>query len=563
MIRKFKLQVKKKEELEPEEILLDAKQKEMEERARLELPIKTSVFFVLACFLIFLFLLLYGKTVYLTIAQGEKLSEMARKNYLRVKFIEAPRGIIYSSEGEVLAKNKKEKKDDKEVFVRVYPEGKFFAHILGYINEVLKEEIKKDPYYQLGDRIGREGIEKEYEKYLRGEKGKIEKVVNAKGEVLEEKLVKKPKIGDTIYLNIQAKLQKKIFEVLEKRVKDKKASVVVLNPQNGKVLALVSYPSYDNNLISKKYKEYLSDPSSPLLNRPLAGRYPSGSTIKPLIAVAGLEEKIIDEKEKIYCPGFIRIENPWNPALPTIKKDWKRHGIVDLKKALAESCNVYFFTVGGGYKNIKGLGIKRIKKYLDLFFVEEKVGIDLPGEKVGFVPTPEWFEKERKAIERRNWSIADVYDVSIGQGFFSITPLHLAVAHMAIANGGKIFRPQIVKKIVSPEGKIIKNFKPVVLRENIAKKENIEKVREGMRYCVTSPSGSCRRLQDLPVTSAGKTGTAEAGFGKEPHAWFVAFAPYENPEILIVVLVENGGGGSKVALPIAKEVLKWYFSQKR
>lgn len=569
---RYKVKTQFKEELEPEEILLDSKEKQEKEKGRLELPIKPSVFSVIFLFLLFFFFVLLVRVFFLTTIEGEKYTTKAINNYLRVSYIAAPRGEIYSSDGALLAGNLEKEiigiddqnKIFKKEYNRTYPEGIIFAHIIGYLNAVNTDDLKKDSYYQANDKIGRDGIEKEYEKFLRGEKGRIEKVVNNKGEVIKEseKIVLQPTQGNKLILNINAELQKKLYQVIQEKVPEKNASAIALDPQTGKVLAMVSIPSYDNNLFSEKFSQYEADPRHPLSNRVLAGQYPSGSVIKPLIAAAALEERIIKPDDKINCQGRVLIPNPYGGA-PTIKNDWKTHGITDLNKAIAESCNVYFFTVGGGYENINGLGIQNIKKYLDLFYIENELGIDLPGEQVGFVPTQEWFEKQREKglVDNRFWSVADVYDVSIGQGFFKSPPLHMAVALSAIANGGKIYQPQIVDRVLDINGDIVKTTEPKILKENFISLDNIEEVKEAMRQCVVSPTGSCRQLLSLPVSSGGKTGTAEAPADQDPHAWFVSFAPYENPEIFLLVMVENGGGGEKVAEPIAKEVLEWYFSR--
>jgi penicillin-binding protein 2 len=512
--------------------------------------------------------------------EGSELSKKAEENYLRISYVPAPRGLIYSKEGILLVENiaSQEKSQEPgmekqkiENFYRKYigpSEAKnlYFSLITGYMREVSPEEKEKDSYYSFGDWIGKSGLEKEYEKYLRGTKGQREKIVNAEGEILSDKVKEEPQKGGDLILNIDAGLQKKIYDTIFKKVPDKNSAAIALNPQNGNILALVSLPSDDNNIFSKKLSEegiskLEEEKKIYNLNRAIAGLYPSGSTIKPIIGAAALEENIVTPQTRIDCKGRIIIPNRWDPQKPYVKLDWKAHGITDLEKAIAESCNVYFYTVGGGDREIEGLGIDRIKKYLDLFYIEDKLGIDLPGEEIGFVPTPGWFKSEREKTEKRPWSISDVYDVSIGQGYFLTTPLHLALSLSAIANGGKIYQPQIVDKIVGSNKEVIKDIKPKILNEGFIKKENIEAIREGMRACVLSRSGSCRQLLSLPVTSAGKTGTAQTEGTKEPHAWFVSFAPYENPEILLLIMVEYGGSGEKVTEPIAKEVLDWYFSR--
>ena len=563
---KYKVRTQIKEELEPEETLLDSEETKKKEKGRLEVPIKDTVFLIIFIFLSIFSLSLFVRAFYLIEIKGGEFTARATDNYLRVVYTEAPRGIIYSQDNFPLVKNiEKKDKEEKKSFLRYYPENFYFSPILGYTREAAEEEIESDPtYYQLGDWIGKNGLEKTYEEYLRGEKGMREKIINAKGELLSDKLKKEPLQGDNLILNINVKLQKKIYDEIKKRAGNKNAAAIALNPQDGSILALVSLPSDDNNVYSQRLSEekLAKLEKEKKINNPnwvLSGLYPSGSTIKPLIAAAGLEERIITPKTQINCQGRVIIPNPWNPLKPSIKKDWRTHGITSLDKAIAQSCNVYFFTVGGGYGDIDGLGISRIKKYLDFFYLEEELKIDIPGEKVSFIPTPQWFKEKKEKIEKRQWSVADVYDVSIGQGYFFTTPLHLAVALSSIANGGKIYQPQIVNKIVNLGGKTIVDINPKVLRENFIQKENIESVRKAMRECVLT--GSCRQLLSLPVSSAGKTGTAEAPGNKEPHAWFVSFAPYEKPKILLLVMIEYGGSGEKIALPIAKEVLKWYFTK--
>lgn len=560
---KYKVRTQVKEELEPEEILLDSEEKRKGEKGRLEVPIKDTVFFIILILISLLCGSLFVRGFYLISIRGKELKAEATDNYLKIIYTEAPRGIIYSRDNIPLVENLETENEEKKSFSRHYLDSLYFSPIIGYTREATKEEIESDSsYYRLGDWIGKNGLEKEYEKYLRGGKGMREEIINAKGRILSDELKRESVQGNNLVLNIDAELQKRLYDEIKKRAGGKNAAAIALNPQNGNILALVSFPSDDNNVFSQRLsKEELKKlEKERKINNPnwaLSGFYPSGSTIKPLIAAAALEEEVVTPRTKINCRGRVLIPNPYGP--PTSKKDWKTHGITDLNKAIAESCNVYFFTVGGGYGDIKGLGISRIKKYLDLFYIEKELAIDLPGEKVGFVPTPEWFKKKREFVEKRYWSIADVYDVSIGQGYFSTTPLHLAVALSSIANGGKIYQPQIVDKIINSDKKTILDLEPKILRENFIKEENIEAVREGMRECVLR--GSCRQFLSLPVSSAGKTGTAESSGNREPHAWFVSFAPYEKPKILLLVMIEHGGSGEKVAAPIAKEVLKWYFTR--
>ena len=580
----YKVKTQFKEDIAPEEILLDSEKKKTEEnRGRFEVPIKNWIFVSVFAFLILLFVVLIGKTFYLIKVEGGELAQEAKNNHRKISYVPTERGMIYSKDGVLLTKNIPFDEDRDEPgmgnqkiqnYRREYIgpgnlANRYFSFILGYTREVNDDERAEDKYYFLGDWIGKSGVEKEYEEYLRGIKGQRERIVNADGEVLSDKIIQDPEGGYNLILNIDAGLQKKLYDAILKKAPGKDAAAVAINPQNGKVLAMVSVPSDDNNIFSKKsiseeeIKKLEEEKKIYNLDRVLAGLYPPGSTIKPIMGLAALQEGIVTPDTQINCTGSLVIQNPWDPQNPTIKKDWKTHGYTDLNKAIAESCNVYFYTVGAGNDDIDGLGIKRIKKYFNLFYIEDELGIDIPGEGVGFVPTAEWFEKEKEKTEGRYWSVADVYDVSIGQGYFLTTPLHIATALSAIANGGKIYQPQVADKIIGKNKKLVEKIKPKILKKDFADSLDIKAIQEGMRSCVTSESGSCRQLQSLQVTSAGKTGTAETGILEDYHAWFVSYAPYENPEILIVVLVEHGGGGEKIAAPIAAEALKWHFREEK
>ena len=455
-------------------------------------------------------------------------------------------------------------------FVRDYKEGPSFAHLIGYIGEINAEELKADPEnYSIFDYVGRTGLEKSYEEILRKNSGKLRLEKDALGNIISKEIIQLPGPGKSISLWLDSDLQKKIEEELGKVLKNvgaQKAAAVALSPKTGGVLSLVSLPSFDNNLFQKGadpqiLQDLLEDPSElkPFFNRVIAGKYLIGSTIKPLIASAALEEKIISPQKKINCQGGIIIPNPWDPSSPTIKKDWMTHGWTDMKKAIAESCNVYFYTIGGGFENQEGLGPTKIKEYLELFNWDEKTGIDLSGEVKGFIPDKEW----KKKTWGQGWWDGDTYNLSIGQGYLKITPLEVATGFASIANGGKLFQPQVVQKIVDKEKNIIEEFKPKVIRENFIDPKNLQIVREGMREAVTY--GSSVILNSLPVKAASKTGTAELGCDSYGncyyHNWVTVFAPYDDPQIVLTIVIEDVKGVQAAALPVAKEVLEWYFTK--
>jgi penicillin-binding protein 2 len=441
--------------------------------------------------------------------------------------------------------------------IRNYVDGIYFSHIIGYSGKIDERELENHPDYMLTDTIGKSGLEFSYERELRGTYGKQEIEVDSFGKRIRTIKRQDPQDGYDLVLNIDSELQKKIYKEIEKinkKTETKAGAAVALDPKTGAVLALVSLPSYDNNLFAggisnDKYNKLLDNKSNPLFNRAISGEYPPGSTIKPLIGAAALQERIVSPYKTIVDKGVIYVG-------PYKFLDWRAHGIVDLTKAIAQSCNVYFYAIGGGYGDIKGLGIKKIKKYANLFGLGNLLGIDIPGEKAGLVPNKEW----KKEVKSEKWYVGDTYHVSIGQGDILATPLQIAAYTAAIANGGKLLQPQIVDKIINSNGDLVKNVKPRVIRENFIDDENIKWIQKGMRENVVSGSG--RLLYNLPVKAAGKTGTAQYAGNKKTHAWYTSYVPYDNPEIVLTVIIEGGGEGHQTAVPVVKEVFEWYFGDK-
>ena len=455
----------------------------------------------------------------------------------------------------------------EENTIRNYIFGESFSHILGYTGRINQVELDNFGSYAVNDYIGKQGIEKFYEKFLRGIPGKFKEERNSVGVKFNEKVLSEPESGKNLVLSIDLDLQNKIYDELKKRIEEigtKKGAAVALDPRTGQVLALVSYPSYDDNLFAKGIlKEELdkiqNNSASPLFNRALSAQYPTGSTIKPFIASGVLQEKIISPDKKILDNGFIEIRSKYDPSVVYRFSGIEPKGWVDMKKAIAVSSNIYFYTVGGGYGDQQGLGPTRIKKYLQLFGWSEKTGIDIPGEFRGFVPSPEW----KRQTKNESWCDGDTYNLSIGQSDLKVTPLQVAAAYSSIANGGILYKPQIVQKIInsstdSPQ--VVQEFKPEVIRDNFIDEQNLKIVREGMRDGVLY--GSSATLNSLPVKVASKTGTAETSRKGYYNAWVSAFAPYENPEIVLVITIEDVQGLGAATLPVAKEVLSWYFSKK-
>ena len=440
---------------------------------------------------------------------------------------------------------------------RNYIDGKYFSNVLGYLGKISKEELEKYPNYLRDDYIGKTSLEFQYENILRGSYGEKLVEVDSSGEIKNTFSQKETRPGKNIVLAIDSDLQKKLYDSLSRELrglKTDRGAGIIMNPNTGEILALVSLPNLDNNKfiqgLSKSELEKINqNPSKPFLNRVISGAYAPGSTIKPLIALAALKEGIIKPNQTINCQGSIAVHNKYYPNIFQTFHDWKTHGPINLYRAIAESCNVYFYTIGGGYGNIEGLGIEKISQYLKDFGLGSISGIDLPQEIGGFVPDENW----KKETKNENWYVGDTYNVSIGQGDLMATPLQMALTTAMIANGGNLVKPYLVSKIDN------ESVKPQILKSNIIDKNILDAVKEGMRETVTS--GTAQLLSGLSVKIAGKTGTAQVSSNKAPHAWFTGFAPYDNPQIVITILIENGGEGSVVAVPVAKEVLEWYFNQ--
>lgn len=446
----------------------------------------------------------------------------------------------------------------EENLKRKYPDGAYFAHIVGYTGLISQEEYKTRENYLLTDVIGKSGIESSYETTLRGSYGKTEIAISSLGS--EERILNVvPAVpGKNIVLFVDYNLQKKLTDVVNAKLRElglAKAAVVAIDPRSGGILALQSFPAYDNNIFSSRlsdegYQKLFNSADHPLFNRAIGGLYPPGSTIKPFIGAAGLEEGVITAQTTVNVTGAITVAGQ-----DFIEFDRRAHGIVDLKRAIALSSNVYFYIVGGGYGEREGLGPYRIKEYLNRFGFGSRPGIEVSGEQAGLVPDPAW--KQEKRGER--WYIGDTYNISIGQGDMLVTPLQIAAGTAAIANGGVLIKPRLVKGVAGDSLNDLDLTSPEITRKNIASKESLRLIKEGMKELVLT--GSARILRDLPVSAAGKTGTAQFGEEGRTHAWFTVMAPYENPEIVLTVMVEGTASGSLVAVPIAHEVLNWYFNK--
>lgn len=601
----------------------------------------------LASLVALIIFVLVGRMFHLQIVLGKVFEKEAEENRYRIQVLQAPRGVIYDSNKELLVSNapvfdlviipgdfpsKKEEEKINDIYerlrnftdinrqefkdkvdslnalsydpiiiqeniprdialkieselihlqgvqvekspVRKYYEPEAFSHILGYIGRINEKEVqeKKDKgeLYLPNDKVGKNGLEFSYEDILSGEYGKRQVEVDSRGKVMKILAKEDPIAGDDIVLTIDKDFQlyaKSVLEETAKKAGTTKASAVAIDPRNGEIRLMVTIPSYDNNLFTQgisteNYNKLLQDEDKPLLNRAVNGIYPPGSIVKPLVAVAGLEEGVVDQNTVINDEGKIYVPNQYNSDIVYEFVGWNLDGLgpMNVFSAIARSSDIYFYYLGGGFEEFVGLGIEKLRRYYEKFLFGSKTGIDLPSEAEGLIPSPEWKEKQKGEV----WYLGDTYNLSIGQGDLLITPLQAAVSTSSIANGGTIYKPHMVSKSIKNipnQNPDIREFKSQIIKENFVSRQNVEISRRAMRQTVEDGSG--RALQALPVSSGGKTGTAQFANNTKTHAWFTAFAPYDEPEIALAVIVEGGGEGQEVAAPAARDILKWYFENK-
>ncbi len=453
--------------------------------------------------------------------------------------------------------------------LRSYVYKDFASHILGYVGEVSKGELMASKFgrYEQGDMIGKNGLEKIYESNLKGKKGFKEIEVDASGRELKTLRKLSPKAGNSLVLTLDSRVQNRLEKLMDE-VSGKspvEGSVVVMKVQSGEIIAMVSKPSFDPNFFAtgvsrKKWNNLVRDEKNPLQNRAVDGQYPPASTYKLVTAYAALSEKVVEPESTIFCPGYFRLGK-------RNYRCWKKkgHGNMNLHDALVQSCDVYFYTLG------HRLGIDNLAKYANRLGLGELTGIELQGEKPGLVPSRQW----KKRFKNEPWFPGETISASIGQGYNLVTPLQSARMISTIASGGILIRPYLVKKIEDSDGKLIQEFFPVVNRNIGIDPEVLKHLKEGLRGVVHEAHGTGHRARLKNVTVSGKTGTAqvvgmkasdeidpeeEIPYSFRDHAWFVAFAPYEKPEVAVSVIIEHGGHGGTTAAPIARKILETYFT---
>jgi penicillin-binding protein 2 len=525
-------------DVEPDEIFLDAKNlpnfNTQQFEGRIEKPIPKRTISFLSIFFITIGLIFIYQVGFLQIFKGEAYFKKSENNTLDKKPIFADRGLIYDRNNVLLAWNSFETEDIERLKSpsRSYISKPGFSHLLGYVSSPAKDSSGN--YWQESF-IGKDGVEKVYDTNLKGQNGVRITETDVKGGIQSENIVTPPKAGENIILSIDARIEEKLHNSILNMARNSSftgGAGVIMDIKTGELLAITSFPEYNSTILSsgqdsKTINGYLTDKRKVFLNRPISGLYSPGSIVKPFIAYGALIENIISPLKNILSNGSISIPNPFFPGKKTIFSDHGNFGYVDMRKAIAISSDVYFYEIGGGFQDQKGLGILNIGKYINLFGITQKTGFDLEGEKSGVIPTPEW---KAKTFKGDIWRVGDTYNTAIGQYGFQVTPIQMARAVGVIANEGTLMTPHIRFKDEEKESEI----------SNISiDSEKIKVIKEGMRMAVTE--GTCTALNLPNIKVAAKSGTAQVGLGNtNTNSWIIGFFPYENPKYSFAVLMERG-----------------------
>lgn len=550
-------------DIAPDEIFLDSSNlpafDHHQFEGRLERPISRRVIFSVGAFFACILLSFLVRSFALQIEDGAFFAARSEGNRLRHTVVFGERGIILDRRGTILASNSADPAEPS-FSRRSYAPIDGLAHVLGYLKYPQKDS---SGFYYRVDFEGREGIEKYWSEYIAAAQGVKIVETDVRGAVQSESVLRRPVDGAAVSLTVDARLSRELFGAMEAVAREKGfagGAGVLLDTRNGEILALASFPEYRPQTLSDgtdaaAIKGFVNDSRKPFLNRATNGLYTPGSIVKPFLALGALEEEIITPEKTIYSSGSLSVKNPFDPDKPTVFKDWKAHGAVDMRRALAVSSNVYFYEIGGGFEEQRGLGIGGIEKYMRLFgFGAEPGENDFFGA-AGVLPNPEW---KAKNFRGEPWRLGDSYHSAIGQYGFQVTPLQAARAVAAIANGGILRAPRLIRE----EGEATYSVIPV-------RPESFAVVREGMRLAVRE--GTAQGLNIPHIAIAAKTGTAELGSAKQfVNSWVIGFFPFESPRYGFAIIMERGPAANTVgALFVARQFIEWmsvytpeYLSQK-
>lgn len=542
----------KKSPVEFDEIFLDASNLPSFNQGRMEgkreLPItKRNVFVVGALFSV-IAVVFFGKIFSLQVIHGADFRERSESNRINEGVIIAERGVVYDRHGEMLAWNETDYNDEYSFPVRAYTDRLGLGQLIGYVSYPQKD---KQGFYYRTEYVGRNGIEASYHEQLSGQNGRRLIEVDALGDIISEHAVLAPTPGTEISLSIDAELSEAMYQIIatsSAQSGSRSGAGAIMNIHTGEIIAMTSFPSYDPEVMAdgddvELIKQYNEDERFPFLNKVLAGAYTPGSIVKPFVAYGALAENIISPNKTIVSTGEIVIPNPYNPSNPSIFRDWRAHGKMTMREAIAFSSNVYFYIIGGGFQDQSGLGITKMHEYFTKFGFGTPTGIELANEQAGTVPNPAWKEE----LFEDDWRLGDTYFTSIGQYGWQVTPLQMLAAYGALANGGKLFTPHLKKDQVG-------EYTDIGLDE-----AKLAIVTEGMRKTVNMDGGTARSLEKPYVNVAAKSGTAELDFAKARlNTWAAGYWPYEDPQYAFIMLMEyapyeNRLGGTR----LMGDVMDW------
>ena len=526
---------RKRQDISYDEILLDASNLPSWNTGRLEgrmeLPLrKINVYFVGGIFLV-VALTFFGQLFKLQVIEGAELATRGEMNRLERALIIAERGVIHDRRGELIAWNELDETGQHDFPVRAYSDRNGLGQLIGYVSYPRKDS---SGFYYRTEYLGRDGVEGTYNEMLAGDNGTQLVEVNVHGSVISEHAVEAPIPGAGLSLSVDAELSEFIYDVIASTTAAngfRSGAGAIMDVHTGELIALTSFPSYDPEVLADgadvaQIDAYNNDNRFPFLNKVVSGLYTPGSVVKPFVAYGALAEGVITPSTVIVSTGALTIPNPYDPSNPAIFRDWRQSlGAMTVVDAIAYSSNVFMMTIGGGHESIRGLGITKLASYFKMFGLGEKTGITLSGEGTGVVPTPAW----KEAVFNDEWRIGDTYLTSIGQFGFQSTPLQILRGYAALANGGTLVTPQVIK---DAEGeKIDLKLNP----------SHLAVVQDGMRRTVIQDGGTARALQRSDVEIAAKSGTAELGESKaNVNSWIAGFFPYKEPRYAFVLLMEYG-----------------------
>jgi len=534
----FHINHKRIKDIDPDEIFLDSKNlpnfNTQQFEGRLEKPIPKSSAYLIGLFFLTIGIVFIWRLVSLQIIRGDYYFTKSENNTLKKEPIFADRGLIYDRNGVLLAWNAwgKDDVDKLKAPQRSYFHAPGFSLLLGYVSAPAKDSSGN--YWQKNF-IGKDGIESFYNERLTGVNGERITETDVKGIIQSENIILPPQKGEDLTLSVDSRIQNKMYDSMSKMAEAvgfMGGAGIIMDIRNGELLSLTSYPEYDSNILSlgsdsAKIGSYFKDKRKVFLNRNVSGLYSPGSIIKPFLGYAALVEETIEPLKNILSNGSISIPNPYFPDKKSVFKDHGVFGYVDMRKAIAVSSDVYFYQIGGGFEGQKGLGILNIDKYSEMFGIGKKTGIDLNGEKLGVIPTPDW---KMKTFKGDPWRVGDTYNTSIGQYGFQVTPVQMVLATAVIANMGETYTPHLLKDDQTFADRITN----LPINES---KMNI--IHEGMRMAVTE--GTCLALNLPYIEVAAKSGTAQVGLGNtNTNSWIIGFFPYKNPRYAFALVMERG-----------------------